>query len=110
MSFQLPQGLRPAQPPSGSGGAGRGGGSPGGGGAGPSQPGGGGGDQAEAAERQRQNEEMKRGMIASMLTTDARERCRSVSLSHLGTRVILLMGSLMIELNFGSIENSIDTT
>lgn len=64
MSFQLPSGLKPAQPPS------SGSGSPG-----PSQGGSGGGaDQAEAAERQRQNEEMKRGMIASMLAPQARER------------------------------------
>ena len=77
MSFQLPQGLRPAQPPSG-GAGGSGGGGRGSPGAGPSQPGagGGGGDQAEAAERQRQNEEMKRGMIASMLAPEARERCK----------------------------------
>ena len=77
MSFQLPQGLRPAQPPSGGAGGSGGGGGRGSPGAGPSQPGGGGGDQAEAAERQRQNEEMKRGMIASMLAPEARERCTS---------------------------------
>jgi programmed cell death protein 5 len=70
MSFQLPSGLRPAQPPSG-------GSSPSQGGGGPSQQ-----DQGEAQERQRQQEEMKRGMIASMLTPPARERCMS-ALSHL---------------------------
>jgi len=70
MSFQLPSGLRPAQPPSGGSGGGGGAGSPG-----PSQQ-----EQGEAQERQRQQEEMKRGMIASMLTPGARERCTSSSI------------------------------
>jgi len=58
MSFQLPSGLKPAQPPQQSGGGG-----------------GGGQDNGEAQEKQRQQEEMKRGMIASMLAPAARERC-----------------------------------
>jgi DNA-binding TFAR19-related protein (PDSD5 family) len=60
MSFQLPSGLKPAQPPA------------------QGQQGGGGGDNGESAEKMRQQEEMKRGMIASMLSTDARERRKSL--------------------------------
>ena len=59
MSFQLPSGLKPAQPPAQGQGQGQQGG---------------GGDNGEAQEKMRQQEEMKRGMIASMLSTDARER------------------------------------
>jgi hypothetical protein len=71
MSFQLPPGMRPAQPP-GTGG--------GGGGGGPSNPNGGGQGQSEEGQREAQDkaraqEEMKRGMIASMLAPEARERC-----------------------------------
>jgi programmed cell death protein 5 len=55
MSFQLPQGFKPAAPPA--------------------QGQQGGGDNGEAQEKLRQQEEMKRGMIASMLSTAARERC-----------------------------------
>jgi programmed cell death protein 5 len=67
MSFQLPSGLKPAQPPQQSGGAG----------------GGGGQDNGEAQEKQRQQEEMKRGMIASMLAPAARERCTSSRMNQL---------------------------
>jgi programmed cell death protein 5 len=63
MSFQLPSGLRPAQPPQGG---------TGGGGGGKQEQ-----DNGEAQEKQRQQQEMKRGMIASMLAPEARERCKS---------------------------------
>lgn len=65
MSFQLPPGMRPAQPPQ----DGQGG---------PSQHGGQGQSeekQREAQDKARAQEEMKRGMIASMLAPEARERC-----------------------------------
>lgn len=69
MSFQLPSGLKPAQAPQ--------------------QGQQGGGDNGEAAEKHRQQEEMKRGMIASMLSTAARERCKFVSFFW---RLYLILG------------------
>jgi len=78
MSFQLPQGFKPAAPPT-------------------QGQQGGGGDNGEAQEKLRQQEEMKRGMIASMLSTAARERCKFI----LGEE---------IDGADGSIEDSIDQT
>ena len=63
-NFQLPPGMRPANPPSGSGGGSS------------QQGGGGGGNNEEAQAKAAQQEEMKRGMIAAMLEPAARERCR----------------------------------
>lgn len=64
MSFQLPPGMRPAQPPAGGNGPSGGGG----GGAG------GGGNDEERAAAAAQQEEMKRTMIQAMLEPAARER------------------------------------
>ncbi|WWD16850.1 hypothetical protein CI109_101282 [Kwoniella shandongensis] len=66
--MQLPPGFRPSQPQGGPGGGGNGGPSP---------------EEREAAEsRARQQEEMKRNMIAAMLEAPARERLSRISLTR----------------------------
>ena len=65
-NFQLPAGLKPANPPSGAGGQ---------------QQGGQGGNDEEARaaqmQAQQQEEEMRRGMLGQILEPSARERCES---------------------------------
>jgi hypothetical protein len=70
-NFQLPGGLRPANPPAGG---------PGG------VPGGAGNDEeSRAAQMQakQQEEEMRRGMLGQILEPSARERCQSPGLGIL---------------------------
>ncbi|KAL1410147.1 hypothetical protein Q8F55_004150 [Vanrija albida] len=71
MSFQLPAGMRPAQPPSGAqgGNGGNGGGN-------------GGQDDEERRARAAQQEEMKRSMIQAMLEPAARERLSRIALTR----------------------------
>ncbi|ORX36471.1 PDCD5-related protein [Kockovaella imperatae] len=79
-NFQLPQGLRPAAPPSGAGPSGLSGGASGAGtagGQGSSEQ-----EQAAARERAQAQEEMKRTMIQAMLDSAARERLSRISLTR----------------------------